>query len=64
MPTLSNSFIETPEYLSDDAEGCAIGLIDQLDDIGDNISNLSSVTDDRNDNLHSREQDSPTEEQE
>jgi len=39
-------------------------LIDQLDDLGDKISNLSSVTDDQNDNLHSRERDSPTEEQE
>jgi len=64
MPTLYNSFIETPEYLSDDAEGCAIDLIDQLDDLGDKISNLSSVTDDRNDNLHSHKQYPPTEEQE
>ena len=51
MPTLSNSFIETPEYLSDEAEGCAIDLIDQLDDLDDKISNPSYVADNRNDDL-------------
>ena len=51
MPTLSTLFIETPEYLSDNAEVCAIDLIDQLEDLGDKFSNLLSVTDDRNDNI-------------
>jgi len=51
VPTLSNLFIETPEYLSDDAKGCAIDLIDQLDDLGDKFSNLSSVTDNQNNNI-------------
>ena len=51
MPTLTTTSTKTPEYLSDDAEGCALDLIDQLDDLGDGISNFTSVTNDRNNDL-------------
>ena len=51
MPTLTTTSTETPEYLSYDAEGCALNLIDQLDDLGDGISNFTSVTDNQNNNL-------------
>jgi len=51
MPTLTTMPTNTPAYLSDDAEGCALDLIDQLDDLGDGISNFTSVTNDRNNDL-------------
>jgi len=51
MPTLTTMPTKTPKYLSDDANGCALDLIDQLDDLGDGISNFTSVTDDQNNNL-------------
>ena len=51
MPILTTTPTKTPKYLSDNAEGCALNLIDQLDDLGDGISNFTSVTDNGNDNL-------------
>jgi len=52
MPTLTNTPAETPEYLSDDAEGCALTLIDELGKLGGAISNFLSVTNDQNDIIY------------
>ena len=51
MPTLTTTPTETHEYLSDGSKGFALNLIDQLDNLGDGISNFTFVTDGSNNNL-------------
>ena len=52
MPTLSTIPPETPECLSDDAGECTIAWLDQL---GDGISNSTSIANDQNNTNSFRE---------